>query len=785
MGSVAKSKKASYKSLIICSVILLFVPSIFFIMLVIDPFENNKNVLAIDTGWYYDNPTKGSAGAPFEIGTAAELAGLAKIVNEDRIGFFGKSIILTDNIDLSNYGVSFNNRKGWMPIGLAVHFQGTFNGNGFVITGLCINSDEQYVGLFGRVSGVIKGVGLENISIKTSQEWGGGIAARLDGGGRIENCYTTGHIEGASQIGGIVGETSSAFVVNCFSSVSVTGTLQTGGIVGNSWGDISGCFATGSVEGTAEVGGIVGTIANGRIVSGCVALNPSVVNSASNNFGRVAGNLGSAILANNLAFDRMLDKNNFFDTWNRVGMNDVDGLSIGLVDIVSDPTFGGRFTGDGTWTITPGKLPKLHDGDNVDIPIHILTLPKIVYCPTQTLQTLAVNGLLPAGFSWEEDCTIVPTAGNQSFKASFLFDTEKLFFDLRIPVSKAFAEQCPGYTDPQSFVQTLGVIHYSPNMILADISLPTGWMWDNPETATLSAGDKSYSATYTPLDLDNYESKTLSISFTVSKAPAEQCPGYSNPQEFVDALGAITYSVNKTLADIPLPIGWAWDNPEIAITSVGDKNYSATYTPLDPNNYESKILDISFTVNKAPAEDDPAYTEPTFVAMVYDPARTLADVALPIGWAWDDETIVPTVVNVGYSATYTPSSDNYEGKNKEIILTVTPMQLVKPFSQKSTQRKYTGKQQTLVLVGFDSATMSIEGNVATKAGAYSAVIKLIDNVNYSWEDGLTDDIIIEWSIKAGFVLEENLIWIFPVIIGFLVLVLLASAIYLRKRKAVL
>lgn len=782
MGSVAKSKKASYKSLIICSVILLLVPCILFVMIVVDPFNNNKNVLAIDTDWYYGDPTKGSAGAPFEIGSAAELAGLAKIVNEDRIGFFGKSIILTDNINLSAYGAGFNGRKGWIPIGLATPFQGTFSGNGFVISNLCINSDEQYAGLFGRVSGVIKDVGLENINIITSQERVGGIAARLDGGGRIENCYTTGSIVGASYIGGIVGETSSALVLNCYSSVSVIGASHTGGIVGNSWGDISGCFATGSVEGIADVGGIVGTVANGRIVSGCVALNPSVVNSASNNFGRVAGNLGGAILANNLAFDRMLDKNNFFDTWNKIGMNDADGSSISLVDIVSDPTLGGTFTGDGIWTITPGQLPKLHDDVNVDIPVHILTLPGIVYSPTQTLQTLAAS-VLPAGFSWEEDGTIVPTAGNPSFKASFLWNTEKLFFDLKIPVSKAHAELCPNYSDPQSFVQALGVICYSPDKLLADISLPTGWMWDYPDTAITSAGAQNHSATYTPIDTDNYESKILMISFTVSKAPAEQCPGYSDPQEFVEALGTITYSANKTLADILLPIAWAWDNPEIAITSVGDKNYSATYTPLDPDNYESKTLSISFTVSKAPAEDDPAYTEPNFEAMVYNPARTLADVTLPTGWAWDDETIVPTVINAGYSATYTPSSDNYEGKTKDIVLTINPMRLVKPFSLK-TQLKHTGKQKTLVFVGFDSATMSIEGNTATKAGIYSAVIKLIDNVNYSWEDGSADDIVVEWSIvKAKWDIIDNLIWILPSILGISLFAVLLFILFKKKRKA--
>lgn len=47
---------------------------------------------------------------------------------------------------------------------------------------------------------------------------------------------------------------------------------------------------------------------------------------------------------------------------------------------------------------------------------------------------------------------------------------------------------------------------------------------------------------------------------------------------------------------------------------------------------------------------------PVLDAVTYSPTQNLSDISLPAGWRWADPNVVPTVVNSGYSAIYTPSS---------------------------------------------------------------------------------------------------------------------------------
>ena len=117
-----------------------------------------------NTGWY--NPDKNE----FTIYTAAELAGLAKLVNDgnsfaDKTINLGADIDLNSNYDLLNVfaGENYNSEPNdiifWTPIGTtAAPFKGTFNGGGHLIDDLAIKyRSNSYVGLFGYVeSGTIQ-----------------------------------------------------------------------------------------------------------------------------------------------------------------------------------------------------------------------------------------------------------------------------------------------------------------------------------------------------------------------------------------------------------------------------------------------------------------------------------------------------------------------------------------------------------------------------------------------------------------------------------------------------
>ena len=169
------------------------------------------------------------------------------------------------------------------------------------------------------------------------------------------------------------------------------------------------------------------------------------------------------------------------------------------------------------------------------------------------------------------------------------------------------------------------------------------------DTQGLDAGNYTFTANYggsaTSLTADE-QTKTLTIEKAI--------PTYTIPSNL-----SVTYG--KTLADINLPDGWAWNIPE---TSVGDvnpspKTFAATFTPADTKNYNLVTKELSVTVNKAEASN-PKNPEVTSSSPVTYGAK-LSDITITDDWQWEDGTIVPTVTNSGYMAYYPVTDyDNYD-----------------------------------------------------------------------------------------------------------------------------
>ena len=80
---------------------------------------------AVDTSWY-DNRTEGQT--EFTITTAAQLRGLAELVNKNEDIFSECKIKLGKDIDLNN--------EQWTPIGNGYEFNGEFDGQGYTIYNL-------------------------------------------------------------------------------------------------------------------------------------------------------------------------------------------------------------------------------------------------------------------------------------------------------------------------------------------------------------------------------------------------------------------------------------------------------------------------------------------------------------------------------------------------------------------------------------------------------------------------------------------------------------------------
>ena len=168
--------------------------------------------------------------------------------------------------------VDLSSIANFVPIGTSgTPFTGLFDGNGFDITGLTINSMSLYgVGLFGAVSGT--GI-VRNLTVETSSEGvlgidAGIVAGFVRAGGRIENVTTRGSIGGDVQdrVGGIAGTIyGGSTITGSTNHARVRGRNHIGGIVGRVGigNTISANTNRGVVSGVLRIGGIMGFVDSG------------------------------------------------------------------------------------------------------------------------------------------------------------------------------------------------------------------------------------------------------------------------------------------------------------------------------------------------------------------------------------------------------------------------------------------------------------------------------------------------------------------------------------------
>ncbi|WP_139996742.1 S-layer homology domain-containing protein [Paenibacillus paridis] len=199
----------------------------------------------------------GTASNPYLIGTADQL-------NQIRGAYLNAGLYFkqTKNIDLSTSDYKDN----WTPIGnnRATPFRGNFNGNGFAINGLKINTSGNNLGLFGLTSeeSIISKVNLENVDVTGNNSVGSLVGANR---GKVSYSYATGNVGGKDRVGGLIGDNGvaisngHAIIDNSYAHASVTGSgFSSGGLVGTNSGAINYSYATGNVTGDYAVGGLVG-----------------------------------------------------------------------------------------------------------------------------------------------------------------------------------------------------------------------------------------------------------------------------------------------------------------------------------------------------------------------------------------------------------------------------------------------------------------------------------------------------------------------------------------------
>ena len=189
------------------------------------------------------------------IKSVEDFVELSVLVNSGK-DFNGKNVVLDNDIDFNNDlsyinsnntnfgdfnedGVTESIKKevsesyGFQPIGNNTkNFKGVFLGNNNKIKGIYINRTEQdYVGLFGFVSGNIKNVSIESANVK-GKNYVGTLAGKLSG--INSNGFTVNNlnVSGSGSIGSIFGDAPKVLSIYA-ENVNVKGDTSVGGIIGN------------------------------------------------------------------------------------------------------------------------------------------------------------------------------------------------------------------------------------------------------------------------------------------------------------------------------------------------------------------------------------------------------------------------------------------------------------------------------------------------------------------------------------------------------------------------
>ena len=242
---------------------------------------------AAELGYIYDSNTK-----TYTVYNADGLLAWNEAAQKDR------SINCTLTADINLTG------KDWTPIGTNFYnsYTGTFDGGGHTIMGLTVTTNDQYVGLFGRLgkAGTVKNVVMDGIQITCNHRLGyaGGVAG-FSWGGTIENCSVSGSVSGTICAGGVVGIQWEASITGCSSSATVKGTSYVGGVAGetNAGATMAACYATGNV--TIEIdpienirgGGLVGFNAGSSVLACYATGNVTSTGSSTGNV-HIGGLLG-------------------------------------------------------------------------------------------------------------------------------------------------------------------------------------------------------------------------------------------------------------------------------------------------------------------------------------------------------------------------------------------------------------------------------------------------------------------------------------------------------------
>ena len=267
---------------------------------------------------------------------------------------------------------------------------------------------------------------------------------------------------------------------------------------------------------------------------------------------------------------------------------------------------------------------------------------------------------------------------------------------------------------------------------LSEVKLPSGWSWNEPNTQIDDSGSKTYKATFTPTDTENYKVlDNIELTVDVEAAPIKPTLSIS---------GEYTYNGNEQTANVN-----GFDSNTMEITD-NKKTNAGTYTvSVKPKTQWSDGTNTPVTVEWIIKKADA--TKPSGLSATQ--GDKLSDIQLPNGWKWDEpDTQITNNGTQTFKASYIPTgtdADNYnESKNVDLTVSVEAAP-DKPVLSITGTYTYNGSEQTVTVTGFDSNTMEITGNKKTDVGTYTVTVK----PKTQWSDGTNSPVTVEWTIEKA------------------------------------
>jgi hypothetical protein len=208
----------------------------------------------------------GSVDSPYLVETPAQLAHLSKHL-DSHFYQIGDIDIADDPRFVSGFPV----------IGEQAPFTGSYDGGGYGIYHLRIQSSAEHVGLFGINEGRLQNIFLRSGEVRstaTTRSYVGGIVGRNRPGGTVAACSNGARVTGGanSYLGGICGYNEGAKIRDCYNAAKILGSPLGGGLVGVNGKDASlaGSYNVGTIE---DGSAVAGQNVDGGIITNCYYLS--------------------------------------------------------------------------------------------------------------------------------------------------------------------------------------------------------------------------------------------------------------------------------------------------------------------------------------------------------------------------------------------------------------------------------------------------------------------------------------------------------------------------------